>query len=85
VERAGRGTRRSPPAVGVGQRRALRSTRPAVPHEQLRGQERSLRWKVEALEGVVGKRRFDLLDAFEADRHLGVDDGVDRHERTVCG
>ena len=63
--------------VEVGQRRSARALGTAVLQESLAGEEAGFPRQLEPGEGFSRQGRVQLLDALEADRNLGVDDGVD--------
>jgi hypothetical protein len=63
--------------VEVRQGRPSRAPRPAVAHEAFPGQERRVPGERFPAKAVTGEHGVELLDALEADRDLGVHDGVD--------
>jgi hypothetical protein len=71
--------------VEVRQRRATHAAAAAILDEALPCEQGSLPGKRKASEDVSGKRLLEFLDAIETDRHLGVDERIDRKSTRVGG
>jgi hypothetical protein len=67
----------------VGQGRSPRAASSPISDEALAGEEGRLPRQGKSKEVLLGKDVLELLDPVEADRHLGVDERVDRERRAL--